>query len=200
MVPSTSLRLVMTSPISWSRSRQRAGERTGVSQQRNQRSALALEYLQQCPGEVVDLLRVERTKQRLESAEQQIQIESGRRLIDRNGSTRRKRLGGTGALEQFHVAIAHQVLVAHSRFGALHQRVLGVDVELDLGLVGVTDGHSGDRPDRNTGDADLVAGLESRDVREGGVKSVAAAEAHLTEDDRQSGEDDRHDDGENQQA
>src|SRR3546814_15607212 len=60
------------------------------------------------PGEVVDLLRVERTKQRLESAEQQIQIESGRRLIDRNGSSRRKRLGGTGALEQFHVAIAHR--------------------------------------------------------------------------------------------
>src|SRR5690606_17223361 len=166
---------------------------------RHERVALTLEDLQECSGEVVDLLRVEALQQRLEPAEEQVEVEGRFGLFDRDAATGGQDVDAAGAFEQFEIPVADEVLVPHGGAGTGEQRVLRVHVELDLGGVVGADVDLLHGADLHPGDADLVAGTETGDVREGGPVVLGAGEPRLAEHDGQPGEDQCHRDGEDQE-
>ena len=56
---------------------QRGGQRRGLGQHRRDGAALALEHLEQFAGQRVDLVGVQRSKQRPEAADQGVDVERG---------------------------------------------------------------------------------------------------------------------------
>ena len=87
-VPTTVLRLSISSCTVWLLSAKRVRKRRRLGQQRLQGSALALEDLNERCAERIDVLRVEALGNRFQPTEQQVEVERRRRAIDRDLGTR----------------------------------------------------------------------------------------------------------------
>jgi hypothetical protein len=94
------------------------------------------------------------------------------------------------------ISVADEILVTHRRPGALRQREALVDGEDDRHGAVLVQGHVADLADLDTGDADEVAALESRDVGEDGAVAHPRVEPKLTEDGHQGEHEDQADSSE----
>ena len=180
-VPSTVFRFVITSTDELVTARQGVRQRRCLRQDGRNGAALPLEHPQQFTGQRVDLIRVQRTEQRSETADQCVDVEGGR------GARERNRLSGlqfayrTGSVFQGEIAVADQILIPHGRLRALGQDDLVVDGELDVDSAVLVQGHVPDLADLDTGDAHEVAALEPRDVGEDRVVGACGVEPELAE-------------------
>lgn len=141
--------------------------------------------MQQLFAQRVDLLGVQRTKQRLESTDQGIQIQRRLGARQRNRVTGTKNGESAGPFLQRQIAVTEQVVVADHRPGAPREgdRVVGGELHPHR-RVGV-DGDPGDLADLDAGDAHQLARSQIGHVGELGVVGLAVAEAHLPEDGNQ---------------
>ena len=92
-------------------------------------AALALQYLDQRRGERVDVLRIQALDNGFQSAEQQVEVQRGRRPVHGYLRAGRQDLRRSGAVDEFEVAIADQVEVANLRLGAGGQHDVAIGVE-----------------------------------------------------------------------
>src|SRR5581483_10515543 len=110
---------------------------------------------------------------------------------DASGAQRR---GARGALGQGEVAVPDDVEEADLGPGVLRQLQSRGDVEGDDRLVPVVDLHAGDGPDRDTGDAYVIAGLEFAGGGEDRLVPVLGADGEVPHDHgQQAGDQDRDD-------
>ena len=145
---------------------QRRCQRRGLRQHRRDGAALTLEHPQQFAGQRVDLVGIQRTEQRPETADQRVDVEGGGGPRERNRLSRLQFAHRARSFFQGQIAVADQVLVAHRRLGALGERQTLVDGEVDGDGAVLVQGDVLDLADLDTGDADEVAALEPGHVRE----------------------------------
>ena len=88
-VPSTVLRLLMTSPMSWSRAARFWVNALVVDKQIRQRATLALQQFDDGVAHLVDLGAVQPLEHRPQTAEQRVEIERGLGVLLRDGRSRR---------------------------------------------------------------------------------------------------------------
>ena len=121
---------------------------------------LALQDLDQRRGERVDVLRVQALDNGFQSAEQQVEVQRGRRAVHGYLRAGRQDLRRSGAVDEFEVAIADQVEIANLRLGAGGQHDVAVRVELDEHLAVRLQRHLLDGADPDARDPHGVPGFE----------------------------------------
>ena len=100
---------------------QRVRERRRLGEQRFEGSALALQDLHQRCGERVDVLRIEALDNGFQAAEQQVEVQRGRRAVDGYLRAGRQDLRRSRGVDEFEVAVADQVEIADRSLGAVGQ-------------------------------------------------------------------------------
>ncbi len=99
---------------------------------------------------------------------------------------------GAGTVEQFEIAVAHEVLIAHRRPGLLRQSLHRINAEFHVSKVVVTEFDGAHRSDRHPGDPYLVAGFQPGHIDELGCVTVLVASSHLPEDQHEPSIDQQH--------
>ncbi len=143
---------------------------------------MALKDSQQFAGQRVDLIGIQRPEQRAEAPDQRIDVERGRCSCQRNRRTRRQPARRPGAFFKREITVTDQVFVAHDRFGAVGEPHPFGYCEADGDCAVAVQGKVADLADLHPGDADEVAGLQTRYVAKHCVISGAVLEAQLSED------------------
>jgi hypothetical protein len=95
---------------------------------------LALQDLDQRRSQCVHVIRIQALDNRFQTAEQQIEIQGGRRPIHGDLRADRKDLRRARRVNEFEIAIPDQVQVTNLGFGAGGQHDVAVRVELHQDL------------------------------------------------------------------
>src|SRR6516165_5440192 len=147
-------------------------------------AALALEHRDQRRRDGVDLLRVQRPKQRFETTDERVEVQRRRRPRHRDEPARRQDPVGSLALAslELQIAVTDQVEIADLCGRRLIQRHRAVDLELHpRPLAAIDQAHLRDLADLHTRGADELAIPQPADVGELRRIPVSAVKAHLTE-------------------
>ena len=129
--------------------------------------ALTLQDLDQRRRERVDVLRIEPLNNRFQPTEQQVEIQGGRRPVDRNLCADRQDLRRSRGVDEFQVPVADQVEVAdRAPWCRSVSTMLAVGVELDAHLAVGLQRDVLHGADSDAGDPHGISRLQSRRVGE----------------------------------
>ena len=161
---------------------QGAGDDPSLAQKRSDRFTFALECRNQLAAQRIDLVGIQRPKQRTKSTQQCVEIQGGLGAVDGNGASRGQTLRVAGTFQQGQIAVTDRVGPSDRGLAGVGEHHRGVGGELHDRDVVFVHRDLLHLADLDPGNPHEITDGQAVDVGELGAVALFGLEAQLRED------------------